>query len=342
MATEYAYQKQTIEELMFAKPKPMIERIGRDSRVLSWSTTTKVTITVLTLLAVFLEHLFTFKLLRYIPLYLCTHWLTSVVSVLIFHLLAKRKSSYNFDDGAKGGLVHRIPLLIFYIITVYISETDLATQVNSQGPSAFLVNLCLSPLIVTAALTCFIQEQTASWVSALTVTYSGMMLMTVCSDDGSCYVSFKDAAFNVAFTAFYGMYIVKIAQSLHELSVGHVLLLVNTASAALVPGLIMFSREGEIISSNPSIVMELVKPSVIVPLIFLKLFEMITMLLHIKITGVTTHVLTRNLAWIPTCISIGIVGKVELMVSSFKAYWIVLGSYILYVIPDDHDTKRPR
>lgn len=43
--------------------------------------------------------------------------------------------------------------------------------------------------------------------------------MTVCSDDGSCYVSFKDAAFNVAFTAFYGMYIVKIAQSLREVSV---------------------------------------------------------------------------------------------------------------------------
>lgn len=40
--------------------------------------------------------------------------------------------------------------------------------------------------------------------------------MTVCSDDGSCYVSFKDAAFNVAFTAFYGMYLVKVAQSLYE------------------------------------------------------------------------------------------------------------------------------
>ena len=81
------------------------------------------------------------------------------------------------------------------------------------------MNLCLSPLIVTAALTCLIQEQTASWVSALTVTYSGMMLMTVCSDDGSCYVSFKDAAFNVAFTAFYGMYLVKVAQSLYEVRV---------------------------------------------------------------------------------------------------------------------------
>lgn len=43
--------------------------------------------------------------------------------------------------------------------------------------------------------------------------------MTVCSDDGSCYVSFKDAAFNVAFAAFYGMYIVKIAQSLYEVCV---------------------------------------------------------------------------------------------------------------------------
>jgi hypothetical protein len=82
------------------------------------------------------------------------------------------------------------------------------------------VNLCLSPLIVTAALTCFIQEQTASWVSALTVTYSGLMLMTVCSDDGSCYISFKDAAFNVAFTAFYGMYIVKITQCLYEVCAG--------------------------------------------------------------------------------------------------------------------------
>ena len=43
--------------------------------------------------------------------------------------------------------------------------------------------------------------------------------MTVCSDDGSCYVSFKDAAFNVAFTAFYGMYLVKVAQSLYEVCV---------------------------------------------------------------------------------------------------------------------------
>ena len=44
--------------------------------------------------------------------------------------------------------------------------------------------------------------------------------MTVCSDDGSCYVSFKDAAFNVAYTAFYGMYIVKIVQSLYEVWAG--------------------------------------------------------------------------------------------------------------------------
>jgi hypothetical protein len=66
------------------------------------------------------------------------------------------------------------------------------------------------------------------------------------------------------------------------------------------------------------------------------------MLLHIKITGVTTHVMTRSLAWIPSCISVGVVCKIELMVSSFKAYWIVLGSYILYVIPDDSDAKRPR
>ena len=44
--------------------------------------------------------------------------------------------------------------------------------------------------------------------------------MTVCSDDGSCYISFKDAAFNVAFTAFYGMYIVKITQCLYEVCAG--------------------------------------------------------------------------------------------------------------------------
>ncbi len=66
------------------------------------------------------------------------------------------------------------------------------------------------------------------------------------------------------------------------------------------------------------------------------------MLVHMKITGVTTHIMTRNLAWIPSCIAIGVVCKIELMVSSFKAYWIVLGSYILYVVPDDADAKRPR
>ena len=84
------------------------------------------------------------------------------------------------------------------------------------------MNLCLSPLIVTAALTCLIQDQPVSWVSALTVTYSGMMLMTVCSDDGSCYISFKDAAFNVAFTAFYGIYLIKLAQSLSEVSAPYI------------------------------------------------------------------------------------------------------------------------
>ncbi|CAB4037893.1 Hypothetical predicted protein, partial [Paramuricea clavata] len=105
-------------------------------------------------------------------------------------------------------------------------------------------------------------------------------------------------------------------------SVVHVLFLVNTVSVVLLPGLIIISREGELISENPSILLELLKPTVIVPLVCLKLFEMITMLLHIKITGV--------------------VCKIEVMVSSFKAYWIVLGSYILYVIPDDSDAKRPR
>lgn len=40
--------------------------------------------------------------------------------------------------------------------------------------------------------------------------------MTVCSDDQSCYVSLKDAAFNVGFTACYGIYMVKVAQSLYE------------------------------------------------------------------------------------------------------------------------------
>ena len=69
---------------------------------------------------------------------------------------------------------------------------------------------------------------------------------------------------------------------------------------------------------------------------------MLTTLLHIKVTSVTTHVMTRNLAWIPSCIAIGVACKIELMVSSFKAYWIVLGSYMLYVIPDDSGNKRPK
>lgn len=341
MATELIVRSTpSMGELLFVKPK--VEHIGHESRVLSWSTTAKVTITVLTFTAVFLEHLFTFILLRNTPLYLCSHWITSIVYILIFYLLVKRKANFNFDEDPRGGILQRISLLLLYIVKVYISETDLATQVNSQGPQAFLVNLCLSPLIVTAALTCFIREHTASWVSALTVTYSGMMLMTVCSDDGSCYVSFKDAAFNVAFAAFYGMYIVKIAQSLCELSVVHVLLLINTLSAVLVPVLIMLSREGELLSENPSIVLDLLRPRVVLPLVCLKLFEMITTLLHIKITSVTTHVMTRNLAWIPACIAIGVICKIELMVSSFKAYWIVLGSYILYVVPEDPDVKRRR
>ena len=46
--------------------------------------------------------------------------------------------------------------------------------------------------------------------------------MTVCSDDGSCYISFKDAAFNVAFTAFYGIYLIKLAQSLSEVSAPYI------------------------------------------------------------------------------------------------------------------------
>lgn len=66
------------------------------------------------------------------------------------------------------------------------------------------------------------------------------------------------------------------------------------------------------------------------------------MLLHIKVAGVTTHVMTRNLSWIPSCVAIGVMCKIELMVSSFKAYWIVLCSYILYVVPEDSEAKRPR
>ncbi len=94
MATEFVRQTQTVENLLFAKPNPKVEHIGHETRILTWSTTAKVTITVLTFLAVFLEHLFTFKLLRYTPLYLCTHWLTSIVYILIFHLLVKQKSSF--------------------------------------------------------------------------------------------------------------------------------------------------------------------------------------------------------------------------------------------------------
>jgi hypothetical protein len=92
MATDHTVrQTPSVENLLFAKPK--VEHIGHQTRILIWSTTAKVTITFLTFLAVFLEHLFTFKLLRYTPLYLCAHWLTSIVYIFIFHLLAKRKSS---------------------------------------------------------------------------------------------------------------------------------------------------------------------------------------------------------------------------------------------------------
>lgn len=52
--------------------------------------------------------------------------------------------------------------------------------------------------------------------------------MTVCSDDGSCYISFKDAAFNVAFTAFYGIYFIKVAQSLSEVNIFKIYYAVDT------------------------------------------------------------------------------------------------------------------
>ena len=41
----------------------------------------------------------------------------------------------------------------------------------------------------------------------------------------------------------------------------------NTASVILVPGLIMFSQEGDLISTNPSVVMNLLRPTVIGPLV---------------------------------------------------------------------------
>lgn len=47
----------------------------------------------------------------------------------------------------------------------------------------------------------------------------------------------------------------------------HVLFLLSTASAALVPGLIMMSPEGELISQNPSILLTVLRPTVIVPLV---------------------------------------------------------------------------
>ena len=94
MATEFVRKTPTLEELLFAKPNSNVEHIGHESRVLAWSTTAKVTITVFTFATVFLEHVFTFKLLRYNPLYLSTHWLTSIIYILIFHLLVKRKSSF--------------------------------------------------------------------------------------------------------------------------------------------------------------------------------------------------------------------------------------------------------
>ena len=47
---------------------------------------------------------------------------------------------FSYDEESKSSFIRRIPLLTFYIVTVYIKETDLATQVNTQGPSAFLVS----------------------------------------------------------------------------------------------------------------------------------------------------------------------------------------------------------
>lgn len=331
-----------LSELLLSKPNMKTGTLALESRTAPPNTFLRAGVTFLSFAAVFMEHFFAFKILRDKPLYLVLHWMTSLTYLLIFHLFARNRPNFSYDEESKSSFIRRIPLLTFYIVTVYIKETDLATQVNTQGPSAFLVNLCLSPLIVTAALTCLIQDQPVSWVSALTVTYSGMMLMTVCSDDGSCYISFKDAAFNVAFTAFYGIYLIKLAQSLSELSVVHILFLTNTLSVALVPGLILFSREGDLIWKNPSMLLECLHPAIVIPLVLLRLFQMLTTLLHIKVTSVTTHVMTRNFAWIPTCIAIGVSCKIELMVSSFKAYWIVLASYMLYVVPDDAETSRPK
>lgn len=342
MFTEITRHSSFLRELLVAKPGGKANPLTHEPRNTSSSTVVKVTVTFLAFIAVYLEHFISFKILRDKPLYLVLDWFTAVAYIVIFHLLSHNRPSFGQDEHSKGTFLRQIPLLTFYIVTVYIKETDLATQENTQGPSAFLVNLCLSPLIVTAALTCLIEGQPASWVSALTVTYSGMMLMTVCSDDGSCYISIKDAAFNVAFTAFYGIYLIKLAQALYELSIVHILFLINTLSFTLVPVLVMFSSEGELIWKNPSILLDCLNPTIIIPLILLKLFQMIMTLLHIKVTSVTTHVMTRSLAWIPLCITIGMVCKMELMISSFKAYWIVLCSYLLYIMPNDSDAKRPK
>ncbi|XP_046846045.1 uncharacterized protein LOC124439830 [Xenia sp. Carnegie-2017] len=340
MSLDYSRgSSQTLEELLFTKPST---KHGNpyELRLQMRPTAAKVCITVLSFLAVFLEHFFTFKLLRQSQFYLFTHWICSIVIIIAIHLVNKRKSSFYFDKKYVGAIFHHFQLLFFYVLTLYISETDLATQTNSQGSPAFLVNLCLLPLIVTAALTCVTRNQTTSWVSALTVIYSGLMLMTVCTDDGSCYISFKDAAFNVAFTALYGMYMINIEQSLYELSVIHVLFLINIASVFSVPILMTISKEAEV--ENPFVLLEILKPTVIIPLVCLKAFKMVTMLLQIKLTSVTTCVMTRSLAWIPTCIAISVVCKIELMVSSFKAYWIVFSSCLLYVFPNDFDSKRPK
>lgn len=342
MSADFSRRATLFSELLLAKPSTKGGYLVHESRPSHSSKFLKAALTFLSFAAVFLEHFISFKSLRDKPLYLVLHWLTSVTYIAIFHLFSHNWTKFSYDEDSKSSFIRRIPLLTFYIVTVYIKETDLATQVNTQGPSAFLVNLCLSPLIVTAALTCLHQIRPVSWVSALTVTYSGMMLMTVCSDDGSCYVSLKDAAFNVVFTAFYGIYLIKLAQSLSELPVVHILFLMNTLSVALVPGFILFSHEGDMIWKNPSILLECLHPAIIIPLISLRLFHMLITLLHIKVTSVTAYVMTRNLAWVPTCIAIAVSCKMELMVSSFKAYWIVLTSYMLYLVPDDADTKRPK
>lgn len=286
----------------------------------------------LTILAITAERVVNSHYLRRSKCHVFCYWLESCVIVLFFTVILCK--ARNFPSGglrlAVSSMWSFLPLVGLYVVYTAIDGNALNVFRNSSGGSEIhQVGLAISPVVVLVGMwwTSRDWEHTRDKLFLMVVGCSILLVVVFCSESDvyiQYYFSIKTALFGITFGCSLGLFSVILWQQVHSISSLELVFYLNCGCVILLPIAFLLTGELSFISNEP-----LLRESfpwlliTLAQMALLRLLHLGACLNQITVTSPLVYIATANASWLVYTLVITFAFKMELLLSTFEAFWIV-------------------